>query len=284
MRKNITSAVAAALWGGTLSLIALPVSAQSVSGQSVPGQSAPGLGDIAQVELLPGWRIAPDTHMGALRIRLAPGWKTYWRAPGDSGIPPRFDWTKEEGIAAQQIYWPTPKVFDTFGLRSVGYKGDVILPMKFTTTGEGEDLTVEGRVDLGICEDICVPVSVELSQTFSADLTTPDPAIEKALAHQPDQAAIRNVSCEIGSTDEGLSLAARIEVPALGAEEFTVFELPDKSIWIDEATSSREGDVLLARTELVAGDGKAFPLDGGDIHITVIGKDGAAETQGCTTG
>ncbi|MEM9552608.1 MAG: protein-disulfide reductase DsbD domain-containing protein, partial [Pseudomonadota bacterium] len=77
--------------------------------------------DVVQVEVLDGGETAHGTVMTALRLTLADGWKTYWRAPGDAGIPPSFNWRGSRNVGEVAITWPTPQVFNDYGMRSIGY-------------------------------------------------------------------------------------------------------------------------------------------------------------------
>jgi DsbC/DsbD-like thiol-disulfide interchange protein len=117
----------------------------------------------AEVSVLPGWRTERGTHMAALRIELRPGWKTYWRAPGDAGIPPRFGWSGSRNIASVAFHWPRPEVYVINGMRSIGYHDQLILPMEFTPKQPGQPMHVEAEVEIGVCHDICVPVKVRVS-------------------------------------------------------------------------------------------------------------------------
>ncbi|MFY8145805.1 MAG: protein-disulfide reductase DsbD domain-containing protein, partial [Rhodobacter sp.] len=62
--------------------------------------------DLLSAEVLPGWRTEQGTHMAALRLTLAPGWKTYWRSPGDAGIPPLFNWSGSQNLSGVRVHWP----------------------------------------------------------------------------------------------------------------------------------------------------------------------------------
>ena len=92
--------------------------------------------DIVTAELLPGWR-EDGRHIAAIRLTLAPGWKTYWRAPGDAGIPPVFDWSASGNVRAVAVQYPVPKVFDQGGVRSVGYADSVTFPVFITPQEPG---------------------------------------------------------------------------------------------------------------------------------------------------
>ena len=54
--------------------------------------------------------------MAAVEIRLAPGWHTYWRVPGEAGIPPRFDWSGSQNLAAVAYEWPRPEIIVSYGI------------------------------------------------------------------------------------------------------------------------------------------------------------------------
>ena len=65
------------------------------------------------------------------RLQLQPGWKTYWRTPGDSGVPPRFDFSKSENVEAVTVLWPAPTKFDDgAGGHSLGYHDQIVLPLR----------------------------------------------------------------------------------------------------------------------------------------------------------
>ncbi len=90
---------------------------------------------------------------GALQIELKPGWKTYWRNPGDSGVPPQIDL---DGGGKAQIAFPVPMRFTGEDAGGIGYKAPVSLPVTLTPAPGAARLT--GHVFLGVCEKICVPV------------------------------------------------------------------------------------------------------------------------------
>ena len=109
------------------------------------------LSDVVDVRLLEGWRQADGRHMSGLEIRLAPGWKTYWRSPGDGGVPTVLTLD----VGQPEMHWPSPDVFFTGTMRSIGYEGDVILPLELTL--DQGDQRVRGRVEMGVCQDVCMP-------------------------------------------------------------------------------------------------------------------------------
>jgi len=240
-------------------------------------------GDVVQGEILSGWRTPEGTHMAALHLRLADGWKTYWRAPGDAGIPPRFDWAGSDNIAAVRFHWPRPEVFEQMGMRSIGYMEELVLPMEFTLRNDGLPATVVATVEIGVCETICIPVTLHLNGDL-AHAGDQDARITAALARRPQSAraaGLAGADCTVDPISDGLRVTARLDMPRIGRDEVTIFELSDKSIWVSDATSLREGDRLTASADFVPGGGAPFALDRSDLRITILGDDRAAEVQGC---
>jgi len=94
----------------------------------------------------------------AVQLELKKGWKTYWRSPGDSGIPPDFDFSGSANLKDYEILWPAPKSFsDAYG-SSIGYKDVVILPIRAVARSGALPLVVAVTMRYGVCERICVPV------------------------------------------------------------------------------------------------------------------------------
>tara|TARA_R110002020_G_scaffold110627_8_gene255514 strand:+ start:65 stop:940 length:876 start_codon:yes stop_codon:yes gene_type:complete len=102
---------------------------------------------------------------GILDIALEPGWKTYWRDPGSSGIPPMLDFSRSQGITLETMQYPPPvRVDDGYAIWA-GYTAPVRFPLTFSREGSG-DARIHASVFIGICEKICVPFQAE----FDIDL------------------------------------------------------------------------------------------------------------------
>ena len=92
-----------------------------------------------------------------LQFRMKPGWKLYWRSPGDAGFPPRPNWEGSDNIAEIKMDWPAPTRFSIFDLETLGYVDEVILPLTVKLGQPGEPVTVKASVDYLTCKDICIP-------------------------------------------------------------------------------------------------------------------------------
>lgn len=240
--------------------------------------------DVAVVDVLPGWRTETGTHMAAIRVQLAPGWKTYWRAPGDAGIPAQFDWRGSSNLAAVRLHWPVPEVFMAGGLTSIGYKDQLVLPVELTPRDPATPIALTARIDMGVCEDICVPVSTAVAATLPTEATHRDARIRAALDDRPmteREARVASVTCAVAPTPDGLRLDADIAMPPMGGAEFAVVEVADSAVWVSHATTARQGDRLHASVELAAASGTALTLDRSRLRITVLGQRGAVDIHGC---
>jgi hypothetical protein len=241
--------------------------------------------NILRAAVLPGWRTAEGTRMTALHLQLARGWKTYWRAPGDAGIPPAFDWSGSENLATVRFHWPRPQLFDLNGMTTIGYHGELLLPIEVIPADPARPVRIATRIEMGVCNEVCVPVDLRLSAELS-DSTTPDDAITAAIARRPQDgrdAGLRQVRCRTDPIRDGLRLTARIEMPALGGDEYAVIETGSRGIWASEAQTRREGGALVAVSDLVPPQAKPFALDRRNVTITVFGDQGrVVEIDGCT--
>lgn len=251
---------------GLTALMSLPAVAQS------PGQ-------VADISIVPGWRQADGNHVAGLSIRLAKGWKTYWRSPGDSGIPPSFNWSGSQNVEGVAVHFPVPEVYYQNGLRSIGYKGDVLLPLIIDTKDASRPVELRGEIELGVCEEICVPVTVRIT----ADLVPGQAArgaLEAALSDRPAEGDA--MSCEIEPISDGLKVRLSTEMTPMADDEVAVVEASEAGLWISEAKVTREGQTLFAEVEMVPPDAQPFALVRSALRLTVLAGGRAVEILGCS--
>src|SRR6185437_14496467 len=116
------------------SSLAVAARAQDASPWQRDGHSA--------VRLLAGSR-SGSVLLGGIAFQLEPGWKTYWRTPGDSGVPPRFDFSKSENIDSVTVLWPAPRKFDDgAGGHSLGYHDQFVLPLRIVAKSADKPVTL----------------------------------------------------------------------------------------------------------------------------------------------
>jgi suppressor for copper-sensitivity B len=124
--------------------------------------------DVASARLVSAGSDSVDDNqiLLGLQIQLKEGWKTYWRSPGDSGIPPRFNWQGSQNVGQVKVHWPVPQGFSSFGFMTWGYGTEVIFPLVITRKAPSKPVVAQLSFEYGVCEEICIP----LSQTFRLEL------------------------------------------------------------------------------------------------------------------
>src|SRR5271156_3347189 len=144
----------------------------------------------AAVRLLAGSRSGP-VLLGGVAVQLDPGWKTYWRTSGDSGVPPRFDFSKSDNIEAVTVLWPAPTKFDDgAGGNSLGYHDQVVLPLRIVAKNADKPVTLRAEVNYAVCEKLCIPVEASAELAFNSVASTEDSALFAALDTVPKPANV----------------------------------------------------------------------------------------------
>jgi DsbC/DsbD-like thiol-disulfide interchange protein len=142
------------------------------------------------VRLLAGSR-SGAVLLGGVAFQIQPGWKTYWRTPGDSGVPPRFDFSKSENIEAVTVMWPAPSKFDDgAGGYSMGYHDQVVLPLRIVAKNADKPVTLRAEINYAVCEKICIPVEATAELPFTSVASTEDSVLFAALDTVPKPANI----------------------------------------------------------------------------------------------
>src|SRR6184192_3822295 len=166
----------------SVACMAIAVRAEDASPWQRDGHSA--------VRLLAGSR-SGAVLLGGIAFQLEPGWKTYWRTPGDSGVPPRFDFSKSENIEAVTVLWPAPKKFDDgAGGHSLGYRDQIVLPLRIVAKHADKPVTLRADIDYAVCEKICIPVEANAELAITSVASTEDSALFAALDTVPKPANV----------------------------------------------------------------------------------------------
>lgn len=268
----------------SLAALALALAPQLATAQSALPTS---MDDLVQVEILDGGVASDGSYIGALRLTLQEGWKTYWRAPGEAGIPPRFTWRGSRNVGEMSMTWPAPEVFSTSGYQTIGYHDQLVLPIRITPEKPGRPVRLKGRMELGICKDVCVPSELSFDHQLDSSATR-NPAIVAALASRPYSAREAGVSastCRLRPTKYGIEVEARITMPSAGGTEVAVIESGSPHVFAGATTTSRSGRTLVAKSELLPARAGSLPaVDRSQLRITILGQNHAVDISGCTAG
>lgn len=145
----------------------------------------------SQVRLIAGSNAPRQPVLRAgLDIKLAPGWKTYWRYPGDSGVPPRFDFGASSNVKAVQVLWPAPERLADGGGQSIGYNDRVIMPLRVVPTDPGRPVLLYLKLSYAVCEKLCVPAEATARLALTPAASTQEAALAAAEARVPKPSKI----------------------------------------------------------------------------------------------
>jgi DsbC/DsbD-like thiol-disulfide interchange protein len=122
-----------------------------------------------------------------IEIRLKGGWHTYWRYPGDAGVPPQFDFAGSQNLKAVEVRWPAPRRMSEAGLIAIGYDRDVILPLNVTAQDPARPVTLRLKLNYAICEKLCVPAEAKIELPLAAGPTAQDSVLTAAEARVPSK-------------------------------------------------------------------------------------------------
>jgi DsbC/DsbD-like thiol-disulfide interchange protein len=173
--------------------------------------------------------IAGEGRMLGVELQIAPGWKTYWRMPGDAGVPPSFDWTGSKNLKAAEVLYPAPETMADAAGVAIGYKSTVIFPIKVTLETEGQPAAIAVEFAFGVCKDICIPVESKL--VLALDGRAPWPASAALKAHHARVPTVASTAAQAAPLIKAVSQDApggkpRLVVATMDARDVYI-EAPD---------------------------------------------------------
>ena len=125
-----------------------------------------------------------------IEIRLKQGWHTYWRYPGDAGVPPRFDFSGSQNAKTIDVLWPAPQRLPEAGAVAIGYDRDVILPLIIVPQDRAKPVALRLKLDYAVCEKLCVPAEGHAELTLAAGPSSHDAALAAGEARVPKKMAL----------------------------------------------------------------------------------------------
>jgi DsbC/DsbD-like thiol-disulfide interchange protein len=177
------------------SLVFCTAALASIAGYILPAcaaeESAWDTGQHWGIRLIAGSaRVDAGTGLRAgIEFRLDAGWKTYWRYPGDSGVPPVFDFSTSDNVKGITVLWPAPHRFSDGSGNSIGYQRSAILPLEVVPQNPTKPVTLRLKLDYAVCEKLCVPAEAKVELTLSKGASAHDLALSVAEARVPKPAS-----------------------------------------------------------------------------------------------
>jgi DsbC/DsbD-like thiol-disulfide interchange protein len=218
-----------------------------------------------------------------IEIRLKPGWHTYWRYPGDAGVPPQFDFAGSQNVKQVHVLWPAPQRLPEDGGISIGYARDVLLPLHVVAQDPNKPVTLKLKLDYAVCEKLCVPAEARNELILNGAPTSQDAALAAAEARVPKRhalgdgqtLAIRSVRREAGPersrivVDVASPMGTTVDLFAEGPTPQWALPLP--------AAVDGAPDGIKRFTFDLDGAPPGATYEGASITLTAVGEQGAIE-------
>jgi DsbC/DsbD-like thiol-disulfide interchange protein len=255
-----------------VSSFTLPARAQDASPWVQDGHSS--------VRLLAGSR-SGAVLLGGIAFQIQPGWHTYWRNPGDSGVPPRFDFTKSENIEAVTILWPAPTKFaDGAGGTALGYQKQVVLPLRIVAKNADRPVTLRADINYAVCEKLCIPVEASAELAFTSVASTQDSALFAALDTVPKPANVGDPNpLTIRDVKRDGKAGVLVDVAAPDANEVSLFvegPTPDWALPVPKLLEQSPPGVKRFAFDLDGLPPGAKP-EGAALKLTLVGSERSYE-------
>ena len=227
---------------------------------------------------------AGGARLAGLEIAMQDGWKTYWRMPGDAGVPPTFDWSGSANAADVKVLYPAPMRIPEAGGEVVGYKHAVLFPIEVTPQDAAKPVALKLSVELGICREICVPV------TATFDLSLPPAgkagqhdavatAVERVprphARRRPKDPELKQIAVGNGEPGSRLTIAAAFH----GSKGADVFVEAPAGLYVPLPRKEVQGADGIVRFGVDLSGDLARDLKGKTLTVTLVSETGASEAQ-----
>jgi suppressor for copper-sensitivity B len=240
-----------------------------------------------------------------LEIDLKPGWKTYWRSPGDAGFAPDLKFDGSENVAAAKLAYPTPHRFELFGLQTFGYKDQVVYPIAVAPKHPGAPVSLKAHLRYLVCAEVCIPYEADLSLDIPAGASTPSdqaPLINRFQSMVPGDGRAAGLALTGVAIDDAKQLVVRavssgqkFEAPDLLVEGPSGLEFGKPAVAVSsdgsratltvpvarsvDTTAPVSGDLVLTLTDRTRGLEQRVSLPGmtpGALRVTTPTTSGQA--------
>jgi DsbC/DsbD-like thiol-disulfide interchange protein len=270
--KTIATPLRGALACGFVMMLAAPAFGADASPWVEEGHSA--------IRVIAGSNTQGTEALRAgIEIKLQPGWKTYWRYPGDSGVPPRFDFAGSENLKTAKVLYPAPHLFQDDDGNSLGYKDHVTFPVQVTPQQAGVPVKLRLKLDYAICEKLCVPAQASAELALGAGASSQDTTLSDAEALVPKKAT----AAQAGLTAQRVNKAkpfvmVDLKVPANApASLFVEGPSPEWALPIPKAAPGAPDGHRQFRVELDGLPPGVDPKGQFELTFTVVEGDRAIE-------
>lgn len=158
-----------------------------------------------------------------IEIKMERGWHTYWRYPGDSGVPPRFSFAGSDNIKAATVRFPAPVLFSDGGGQSIGYNDSVIFPVTIVPNDPSKPVIARLKIEYAVCEKLCVPAEGKAELPVGAAPSTQDATLKEAEARVPKKADAAALGLSLRRVNDAAKPLVAVDLKANGDAPMQIF-------------------------------------------------------------
>jgi len=158
-----------------------------------------------------------------IEIKMPPGWHTYWRYPGDSGVPPHFDFAGSDNLAAAKVLYPAPHLYSDDAGNTIGYKNAVTFPLQVTPKQPGNPVKLRVTLTYAVCDKLCVPAEGSAELVLVPGESAQDAALAAAEARVPKPVSAASVGLTVQRVNGGRKPLVMVDLPAAAGAHVQVF-------------------------------------------------------------
>ena len=203
--------------------------------------------------------VADGAGGAAIEIELAPNAITYWRDPGEAGVPPSFDFSASENAAKIETIFPAPsRIQESDGSVAFGYRDKAVFPLDVTPVDPSRPTILRLEASYAVCEKICLPARATLALTLTSGASTPyAEEILDARAHAPKRVAPAEIGAEVTALE---SQAWRLCFAGEAAPQRDLFVEPPSGFWLTASPEASGNCFRLALREIPPGGALPIPV------------------------
>jgi DsbC/DsbD-like thiol-disulfide interchange protein len=235
------------------------------------------------IRLIAGSNKADDAELRAgIEVKLRPGWKTYWRYPGDSGVPPHFDFSGSENLKKADVLFPAPHLFTDETGQSLGYKDTVIFPVVVSPQQAGKPVRLRAKVDYAVCEKLCVPAEGRAELTLVTGDSKHNPVLTTAETRVPKRVTAAQLGLTAKRVNTGTKPSVIVELGAPTGKPVELFvegPTPQWALPIPKPVKSAPAGRAQFSFDLDGLPPGVDPKGQLDLTFTVVTGDRAVETK-----
>ena len=240
---------------------------------------------LVSAKITDGWIEKDQKLIFGLKIDLNKNWKTYWRLPGNAGLEPLFTFDKSENVLAAKIMWPSPIIFGEESLWSIGYKDSVLLPIEVTPIDTSKPIKLEIQADIGVCEDVCVPVTLNVSYFATPGQNQENYEILGAILSEPiksDDIGFQPPQCSIKNGELVMEFNEKNVNTGIENIELFVIEVGSSVFYVNSKKAYFFDDRITVSTKNSLETELPGVISRETIKTTIIGSNQSLEFVGCS--